>query len=186
MGNADAIDQFATLPSSVPNVLPADWWLALLVMGYMTGWRIGQRLSRKWSDIDLASGEAIAEAEACGNKGNRNERNSFHRVVAQHLEKLIGLFDEIVFPRDMRKPALWTEFQLIQETSEIPSGARTPKEGRQGGRQGFPRPMSWIRDGESVRIAGLDATKVVGDGSHLRHDVERLFVPPNLLSEDAG
>jgi len=38
-------DHFAAIyaarsPDDIPNVTPADWWRALLVVAYMTGWRI--------------------------------------------------------------------------------------------------------------------------------------------------
>ena len=62
----------ATMPFNVPNVDPAEWWRALLVTAYMTGWRIQQLLSLEWSDIDLEAGTALTRAEVAGNKGKRD------------------------------------------------------------------------------------------------------------------
>ena len=53
-----------------PNEGPyttADWWQALFVMAYMTGWRISSLLALKWADVDLENGFALSRAE--DNKG---------------------------------------------------------------------------------------------------------------------
>src|SRR5262249_36146816 len=41
----------ARMRENIPNVSPADWWRAFLVMGYMTGWRVGQLLALKRPDV---------------------------------------------------------------------------------------------------------------------------------------
>lgn len=36
--------EVATMPNDLPNVAPADWWRGLLVLLYMTGWRVAPDL----------------------------------------------------------------------------------------------------------------------------------------------
>ena len=85
-------------PSGIPNVATAEWWRALLVTAYMTGWRVGQLLSLKWADIDLEANTAITRAEVVGNKGKRDERIPLHPVAVDHLKRLTGSFSTHVFP----------------------------------------------------------------------------------------
>ena len=43
-------------------IRPADWWRALVVFNYMTGWRISEPLSMLRKDLDLDAGTAIPRA----------------------------------------------------------------------------------------------------------------------------
>jgi integrase len=85
----------ARMPEDLPNVAPADWWRALLVTGYMTGWRIGDMLGLRRTDLDLDAGTALSRAEE--NKGKRDALVKLHPVVIEHLCKLVG-FGPVVFP----------------------------------------------------------------------------------------
>jgi integrase len=106
----------AQLPADVPNVSPSDWWRALLVTGYMTGWRVNEILSLRRTDLDFENGTAITRAE--DNKGRRDERVVLHPVVLEHLKKLAG-FDPLLFPWRNHQRMLWTEFARIQEAAGI-------------------------------------------------------------------
>ena len=55
-----------------------DWWRVLIVLAYMTGWRVGQMVSLKLSDIDLDKGTPLTRADVADNKGNRDERIPLH------------------------------------------------------------------------------------------------------------
>src|SRR5262249_22534260 len=77
----------ARLPRGQPYA-PADWWRALLVTGYMTGWRIGEILSLRRDDLDLAAAQAIIRHNVEGNKGKRDERIDLHPVAVEHLSRL--------------------------------------------------------------------------------------------------
>ena len=102
-----------------PDTLPypaADWWRALLVTGYMTGWRISELLSLRRDDLDMKAGMAITRAE--DNKGNRDEAVKLHSVVVEHFHK-IASFDPFVFPWRFYKTTLYKEFATIQEKAEI-------------------------------------------------------------------
>ena len=73
----------------------ADWWRALLVTAYMTGWRIGSLLALRREDVDLEAGWALSRAD--DNKGKRDQRVPLHPIVVDHLRKLAS-FSPLVFP----------------------------------------------------------------------------------------
>jgi integrase len=105
----------ATLPRQQPFPA-ADWWRALLVTAYMTGWRISELLALGRDDLDLDAGVAITRAE--DNKGKRDERVKLHPVVVEHLRKLAG-FHPQVFPWPHNEQTLYRQFAQIQEAAGI-------------------------------------------------------------------
>jgi integrase len=109
-----ACDQ-ARLPADLPYPA-ADWWRALLVMGYMTGWRISDMLGLRRADLDLETGVAVTRAE--DNKGKRDERVKLHPVVVEHLMKIAG-FDARVFPWNYNYRTLHARFMRLQEGAGI-------------------------------------------------------------------
>lgn len=156
--------EVATMPSGVPNVSPVDWWRGLLVLLYMTGWRIGQTLKLKSEDIDLEAGTALTQADA--NKGRRDQLLPLHPLAIEHLRPLAASFDSRVFPWDHDNRTLWSEFARIQEAAKLADGSPMPKGGKNGGWYGFHD----LRRGfdELVRVAGLDATQVTRNDQGLR------------------
>lgn len=48
----------ARMPADLPYPA-ADWWRALLMAAYMTGWRIGELLALARDSVDLDKGTAI-------------------------------------------------------------------------------------------------------------------------------
>ncbi len=112
-----ACDQ-ATRPAGLPYA-PADWWRALLVAGYMTGWRISELLSLPRDDLNLEAGHAITRWE--DNKGKRDEKVKLHPVVVEHLKRLAG-FTPTVFPWSHNKTTLYTEFTAIQKAAKVMGG----------------------------------------------------------------
>ena len=126
--------EVATMPV-VPNVTPTEWWRGLLVLLYMTGWRIGQTKALKWSDIDLEAGTALTRADA--NKGRRDQSIPLHPLVVQYLRPLAKSFDSRLFPWDHNASSLWIEFSRIQEASTLADGKPLPKGGKAGKWYGF-------------------------------------------------
>lgn len=112
----DACDT-ATMPGNIPNVSPQLWWQALLILGYMTGWRISAMLALKWSDVDLEAGTALSRAE--DNKGKRDVLIPLHPSVVEDLRELSGSFGEFVFPWSCNRRSLWREFARIQDAAEV-------------------------------------------------------------------
>jgi integrase len=94
----------------------ADWWRALLVMAYMTGWRISDLLALRRDDLDMKAGTAITRAE--DNKGNRDDRAAIHPLVIEHLHR-IACFTSLVFAWNRDRRTLQTEFARIQEAAGI-------------------------------------------------------------------
>lgn len=101
---------------NIGNVEAADWWRALLVTAYMTGWRIRELLALRRDNVDLANG--VAELAAEDTKANRAERLPLHSTVVEHLEKVPG-FSVEMFPLECDERMLWTEFARIQERAGI-------------------------------------------------------------------
>ena len=99
----------------------ADWWRALLVFMYMTGWRISEPLALRWEDVSLDKGEAITWHE--NNKGKRDERVPLHLIVVDHLRKLVD-FGAVVFPWPHHERTLWVEFARIQQAAKNEAGER--------------------------------------------------------------
>lgn len=94
----------------------ADWWRGLIVMAYMTGWRISELMGLTRDDLDLEKGEAITRADV--NKGKRDEAVKLHPVVVAHLAKLKG-FTPKVFSWRQSQYRLMAEFASIQEAAGI-------------------------------------------------------------------
>ena len=100
----------------------ADWWRGLLVMAYMTGWRIGALLALRWEDVDLTGATAISRHG--DNKGKRDQKVPLYPIVVEHLKKMAG-FDPKVFPWPPSRRALWTEFKSLQIAAGVkPEGAK--------------------------------------------------------------
>jgi integrase len=106
----------ARMPEDLPNVAAADWWRALIVAGYMTGWRVGDMMALRRDNLDLDTG--LARSLADDNKGKREELVKLHPVVIDHLRKLAG-FDPHVFPWNHDERTLYDEFARIQEAAGI-------------------------------------------------------------------
>jgi integrase len=112
-----ACDQ-AVKPKDLANgIRPADWWQALLIMGYMTGWRIGDMLALRRERLDLDAGTALSLAK--DNKGKRDELTPLHPVVIEHLRRLSSVFSPMVFPWSCNRRTLYVDFAKIQEAAGI-------------------------------------------------------------------
>jgi integrase len=105
----------ATKPHDQPYPA-ADWWRALMVFAYMTGWRISDMLGLRRDDLDLEAATAITRAE--DNKGDRDDRVKLHPTVVEHLRKLPA-FDPRVFPWNHDRTTLDNEFADIQRAAGI-------------------------------------------------------------------
>lgn len=185
---------------SVPNIDAADWWRALFVLLYMTGWRVGQALSLKWADVDLDGATAITRADANGNKGKRDERIPLHPVVVEHLRNL-KTFDERVFPWDQHYRKLWVHLWIIQKAATLPGHTEhDPKPLPQCGRNGWYGFHDIRRAFATCNAADMDlfelqklmqhkslatTQRYVNMASKLNAKVQNLFVPPVLISETA-
>jgi integrase len=94
----------------------ADWWRALLIMAYLTGWRIGQLLAVRRADVDLDARTVLSRAQ--DNKGKRDQLIPLDPVVIEHLRKLAS-FDTRLFPWNHHRRNLDLEFHRIQKAAGI-------------------------------------------------------------------
>lgn len=119
----DACDA-ATRPQ-LKGVQTADWWRALLVFAYLTGWRISEIRKLLREDLDLKKGYAITRA--ADNKGRQESRVVLHPVVVDHLKKIKTLHLEAFhWPHD--KQQLWVELHKIQAKAGIRKTCRKDHE----------------------------------------------------------
>ena len=93
-----------------------QWWQALLVFCYMTGWRISEPLALLRQDVDLKAGVAITRAE--DNKAGRDEPAALHPIVIEHLRQIPGFTLEM-FPWTKNERGLYVEFERIQKAAGI-------------------------------------------------------------------
>ena len=108
-----------------PNAGPyevADWWRALLVTAYMTGWRIGSLMALRREDVDLE--QAWALSRAADNKGKRDQRVPLHPLVVEHLRKIVS-FSPMIFAWAHPRRDLFEEFHAIQKAAGVrPEGPK--------------------------------------------------------------
>jgi integrase len=111
-----ACDQ-AKLPADQPYPA-ADWWRGLLILAYMTGWRIGAILALCREDVDLDAGRALSRAK--DNKGKRDQYVVLHPLVVEHLRKLTA-FGAKVFPWNYRRATIFSKLAEIQAAAGVKS-----------------------------------------------------------------
>lgn len=102
----------ATVPN-LPNVATAEWWQALLLFGFTTGWRLSELLALTWGDV--ADGYAITRAD---NKGRKESRTAISDDVLAAIQK-IRTFAPEVFPWPHHERQLYSHFRAIQEAAGV-------------------------------------------------------------------
>ncbi len=179
--------EVATMPNDLPNVSPADWWRGLLLLLYMTGWRIGQTMKLKLADIDFEAGTALNRADT--NKGRRDQLIPLHPLVLQYLKPLTASFNPLVFPWNYHNRTLWTVFAHIQDAARLADKSPMPKAGKAGRWYGF---HDLRRGFATVNAASMDLFELqalmqhrsltttqgyVSMAKRLQKPVNNLFVP---------
>lgn len=94
-----------------------DWWRGLLVVVFLTGWRIGAVMQLRRADVDLAAGTCLVRGEST--KGKRDQLVPLHPVVVQHLKRLPG-FSERMFPFAGTLRSLRRAFYRLQRLAGLP------------------------------------------------------------------
>ncbi len=105
----------ATLPANLPYSA-GDWWKAIIVTTFLTGWRIGETMALKWEHVNLETGEA--KILAGKTKGRRDEVVRLHPVIIDHLKRIRG-FGKLVFPFTTYERKLYEQFHAIQAAAGI-------------------------------------------------------------------
>jgi integrase len=109
------VAELAKLPRGLPYPA-ADWWRGLLVMAYMTGWRISDLMALRREDLDLTGGYAVTCYQ--DNKADRDDRVKLHEVVIDHLKRLAS-FEPLVFPWPHDPRTIYYEFERLQGEAGI-------------------------------------------------------------------
>jgi integrase len=165
-----------------PRGLPysaGDWWRALLVAAYMTGWRIGALLALLWEDVDLDEGCIITRAEH--NKGKRDAKVIVHPLVVDHLRKLVA-FHRTVFPWRYNRRKLYEEFDSLQVEAKIRPGGRKARYGFHDFRRAFATMNALNMTGDALqhlmqhRDYGT-TQRYINIARQLTPAVQNLFVP---------
>lgn len=125
--------EVAKLPADQPFDA-AIWWRALLVLAYMTGWRINQMLLLRREDVDLEAAQAVSRASH--NKGKRDAIIPLHPLLVEHLSQLSS-FSPVMLPWNYNRRTLYHEFQRIQEEGGVRSPDGKQRFGFHDLRRGF-------------------------------------------------
>lgn len=177
----------ATLPDRQPFA-PADYWRALFVVAYMTGWRIGQIMALRWADVNLDKGTALSRA--ADNKGKRDVLLPLHPLVVDHLRRLKS-FSSLVFPWAFDKKDLYAAFYAIQDKAKV-----KPEHGK--GRYGFHdfRRAFATLNAENLTADALQmlmqhktyttTQRYINMARQANQSVAALFVPDVELSDATG
>lgn len=170
----------AKYPSDLRNVSAADWWRGLLMMAYMTGWRISALLALRWADVDLAEGTALSRAE--DNKGKRDAKVPLHPVVVEHLQKLEASFDTHVFPWNYNLRTLYVQFHRLQKAAKVEPDGGKKRYGFHDLRRGFATANAAEMDLFTLQALmqhkSLETTRgYVSMANRLKPAVHGLFVP---------
>jgi integrase len=113
---------------------PGDWWRGILVMAYMTGWRIGALMALRWADVDVEAATALSRAS--DNKGKRDQLVPLHPLVVEHLRPLVS-FHAKVFPWNRSERAVFGEFGRLQRAAGVKPMGGKPQYGFHDLRRGF-------------------------------------------------
>jgi integrase len=116
----------ATKPAGLPYS-PAAWWRGLVVLLYMTGWRIAQALAFRRDALDLTAATVTAFSSAAENRGKRDTLIALHPLAVEHLRPLAGP-GQVVFPWPHHRRTLDEERADIQEAAGIALPCRAAHE----------------------------------------------------------
>ncbi|MBT6155803.1 MAG: tyrosine-type recombinase/integrase [Planctomycetaceae bacterium] len=166
---------------------PCEWWRALLMFTYMTGWRISEPLALRRDDLDLDAGEAVTRA--ADNKGKRDDRVPLHPVVIEHL-RAIQTFDDRVFVWEHHKRQLYDELLRIQQTAGIHLPCHEQHEhtpschvyGFHDCRRAFATMNAESLSGNALQAlmrhkSYATTQKYISMARHLKQSADKLFVP---------
>lgn len=167
---------------------PADWWRGVLVMAYMTGWRIGSILALRWEDVDLEKATALSRHG--DNKGKRDQKIPLHPLVVEHLAKLAN-FTPRVFPWPYARRALYSEFNALQTAAGIKPDAPKPHYGFHDLRRAFATMNAENMTADALQrlmqhTTYLTTQRYINMARQLTPAVQKLYVPQLPALKVAG
>lgn len=159
------------LPGYVGKVLACHWWMALHLVMWDTGERIGAVMQLANSDADLATGWLTVTAGK--RKGRRQGRTyKLHPDTIVALETIRGdrKPEEPLFPFPHAANYLWNRYAVVLRRAGLPSDSKSK----------FHRMRrSFASHGER---AGMNATEMLG---HSSRKVTRRYLDPRLTTQAA-
>lgn len=172
----------ATKPD-VQGVLPADWWRALLAVGYMTGLRIGELLALRRDQVDLDNGTA----RYWNQKANREDLVPVHPAAVEALRALRS-FSDVFFPWPHHRNTIWREWDRIQAAAGLadkytPHALRRAFGTMNAGRVGGPKALQFLmrhRNGQTTMKFYVNPCEGIQEA------VNRLYVPEKLRTGTGG
>lgn len=118
----------ARRPAEQPYT-PEEWWKAIFVFCYLTGWRIGEVLLLRWDEVDLEAGTALTLAE--NNKGKRDDLVRLHPIVVDHLHTIRGFTPEVFYWPHHRR-TLDVELSRVQVGAGVVKTVNGEERGKYG------------------------------------------------------
>lgn len=97
----------------------SQWWTALILVLFDTGWRIGATLSLRWEDLDLATG--MAEVRAEHQKHGADDIKRLHPDTLAAIGKLDRSSD-LVLPWPTYITTLYNRWKRLRVRAGIPAG----------------------------------------------------------------
>lgn len=178
----------ATLPCDLANgVTPEQFWKGLLMLLYMTGWRIEQTMQLKWENLDLETGMVFSPASM--NKGRRDISCQLHPVVLDALQPIKNTFHDDVFPWSKSRGSLYLQFKLMQSATGV-KPARKEWFGFHDLRRGFATANAANLDlfelQRLMQHKSLETTKRYVAMAHRSDTVLKLNVPDINRKHESG
>jgi len=116
-----------TVPGRVGQTPASAWWLALLLVCWDTGERIGGVIHLLWRDVDLVGGWVLSPAEI--RKGKKADR--LYKLAADTVTALRAirparvLVDDPVFPWPYGHTYLWDAYGRLLRRAGLPHDSRS-------------------------------------------------------------
>ncbi len=113
----------AATPGKVGVIRAPVWWLAIHLVAWDSGERIGALLGLRWQDVDLEGGWAHFPAEV--RKGRKRDRTyPLHPQTIDALRPMLGPPDAPVFRWHMSLPTLYDHYEKILRRAGLPEDRR--------------------------------------------------------------
>lgn len=163
-------DYVRKLEGFVGFVPESSWWMALLLVIWDSGERIGAVMGMTWRDVDLVGGFVVCRAES--RKGGRSDR--LYKIAEDTVQALTAIRPIVrednrnVFFWPYNAKYLWPKFGKILERAKLPHDARSK----------FHRIRRTVAT--YCEAAGGNATELLG---HSRRSVTLRYIDPRIVGQ---
>ncbi len=150
-----------------PNIRAADWWVALHLLIWDTGERVGALLGLCWDDVDLDTGWLCIRAEL--RKGK--VKPLMRRLRPETLDALRAIIKpqrSLILPWDLKRCLLYTHYTKVLAAAGLPNDRRSK----------FHRMRRTVAS--HFAAAGGDATALL---DHTSRSVTLHYLDPRIVKE---